>query len=96
MCSGSMARRVNRSRRTLAWVGRALAVSACLVWPVPRSAAQTPAAAPRRVDLAAIGPQVGQQVPEFRLTDQNGQARTRESIAGPKGAMLVFFRSADW
>lgn len=96
MCNGPIARRVNRSQHTLALVWRALAVSACLVGPVSWSAAQTQASAPSRVDLAAVGPQVGQQVPEFRLTDQNGQVWTRESIAGPKGAMLVFFRSADW
>ena len=32
----------------------------------------------------------------FRLTDQNGKSWTLPSIMGPKGAMLVFFRSADW
>jgi hypothetical protein len=42
------------------------------------------------------GPAVGQQVPAFSAKDQNGRNQTLESVMGPKGAMLVFFRSADW
>ena len=49
-----------------------------------------------RVDVSALGPQVGEQVPDFTLGDQTGQTWTRESIMGPRGAMLVFMRSADW
>ena len=49
-----------------------------------------------RIDLSKLGPQVGEHVPDFSLKDQNGQARTLQSIMGPKGAMLVFYRSADW
>jgi hypothetical protein len=48
------------------------------------------------LDVTRIGPQVGQRVPDFALIDQNGQTRTLQSLLGPKGAMLVFFRSADW
>ena len=55
-----------------------------------------PAAQQVPVDVSVLGPQVGQQVPDFRLTDQAGRTWTRESIMGPRGAMLVFFRSADW
>jgi len=44
----------------------------------------------------ATGPNVGQRVPDFRLRDQNGAEKTLQSILGPKGALLVFFRSADW
>jgi cytochrome oxidase Cu insertion factor (SCO1/SenC/PrrC family) len=51
---------------------------------------------PAVVDVDAIGPRVGQQVPSFDLPDQNGQRRTLSSLLGPKGGMLVFFRSADW
>ena len=43
-----------------------------------------------------LGPQVGDRVPDFTLTDQHGQSRTLTSLVGPKGAMLVFYRSADW
>lgn len=42
------------------------------------------------------GPDVGQQVPAFSAKDQQGRDQTLNSIMGPKGAMLVFFRSADW
>jgi hypothetical protein len=48
------------------------------------------------VDVSKLGPQVGQRLPDFRLPDQTGQVRTLDSIMGPRGAMLVFLRSADW
>ena len=47
-------------------------------------------------DVDRVGPQVGDIVPAFMLTDQQGQTQTLESIMGPNGAMLVFNRSADW
>jgi hypothetical protein len=47
-------------------------------------------------DLAKVGPQVGQRVPDFSLQDQNGRSWTLQSVMGSKGAMLVFQRSADW
>jgi len=45
---------------------------------------------------AQPGPPVGAKVPDFDLVDQNGQRHTLSSLMGPKGLMLVFFRSADW
>lgn len=42
------------------------------------------------------GPAVGSAVPKFEAQDQNGRVETLDRIAGPKGAMLVFYRSADW
>ena len=48
------------------------------------------------IDLSALGPQIGDTVPDFSLTDQFGQLQTRESILGPNGAILLFHRSADW
>jgi hypothetical protein len=42
------------------------------------------------------GPEVGQPVPALSAPDQQGRTQTLQSITGPKGAMLVFFRSADW
>lgn len=56
---------------------------------------QTPPAAPA-VNIQTLGPQVGQRAPDFALTDQQGAQRTLKSVLGPKGAMIVFFRSADW
>ena len=47
-------------------------------------------------DVERFGPQVGDVVPAFSLTDQSGQTQTLQSIMGPNGAMLVFSRSASW
>ncbi len=60
--------------------------------------AQLPAMAqsPAKIDVSKLGPQVGERVPDFSLKDQNGKTWTLQSIMGPKGAMLVFYRSADW
>ncbi len=52
--------------------------------------------APTTVDTSKIGPQVGAVVPAFSGTDQFGKPHSLASVMGPKGAMLVFFRSADW
>jgi hypothetical protein len=55
-----------------------------------------PAAARQKIDISKLGPQVGERVPDFALKDQTGKTQTLQSIMGPKGAMLVFIRSADW
>ena len=57
----------------------------------PQSALQ-----PTLPDVQKLGPQIGTRVPDFTLLDQKGQPRTLTSLMGPKGLMLVFFRSADW
>lgn len=44
----------------------------------------------------ATGPAIGTRVPDFEAADQAGHIQTLSSIAGPKGSLLVFFRSADW
>jgi hypothetical protein len=41
------------------------------------------------------GPAVGNRVPDFSAQDQEGRRQTLKSVSGPKGTMLVFFRSAD-
>jgi hypothetical protein len=70
---------------------RAFLVAAVLAAaPVGAQAPRTP------IDVSTLGPQVGEQVPDFSLPDQAGRVWTRQSIVGPKGAMLVFVRSADW
>ena len=60
--------------------------------------AQAQAPRPERVkiEVSKLGPQVGEQVPDFSLKDQAGKTWTRSSIMGPKGTMLVFVRSAEW
>jgi hypothetical protein len=64
----------------------------------PAGAAQQPAgqASAPVVNVQALGPQVGARIPDFTLVDQNGATRTLRSLMGPKGLMLVLFRSADW
>ena len=47
-------------------------------------------------DPQALGPRVGEQVSDFSLQDQHGATRSLRSMFGPKGAVLVFYRSADW
>jgi hypothetical protein len=49
-----------------------------------------------KIDVSKLGPQVGERVPDISLVDQDGKRQTLETIMGPKGAMLVFIRSADW
>ena len=53
-------------------------------------------AAQPAVDVDRLGPQPGGRVPDFTATDQTGASRSLTSMLGPKGAMLVFSRSADW
>ena len=42
------------------------------------------------------GPEVGAQLPAFRLRDQQGRARDLKSLLGKNGLLLYFVRSADW
>jgi len=97
-CRGCLARRAV-GRRTVRGASdvhfhavrkRFIAIS-LLIMAAAATGAQTPA-----TDLETIGPKVGTRVASFTLPDQNGQARSLESLIGPKGAILVFFRSADW
>lgn len=53
--------------------------------------AQTPPPPP-----ADPGVRTGARIPHFQLKDQNGKPQSLESLRGPKGLMLVFYRSADW
>ena len=44
----------------------------------------------------SIGLEVGQKAPAFSARDQFGEQQTLETLKGPKGTVLLFFRSADW
>ena len=46
--------------------------------------------------LVVIGLAVGQKAPAFSLRDQFGREQTLDTLKGPKGTVLLFFRSADW
>lgn len=45
---------------------------------------------------APIGLAIGQKAPRFALRDQFGRQQTLDSLKGPNGTVLLFFRSADW
>jgi hypothetical protein len=47
-------------------------------------------------DNWTTGPAVGEPIPEFAGKDQNGVIRTFDGIKGPNGAIIIFYRSADW
>lgn len=51
---------------------------------------------PAQESAVKTGPAVGEKIPAFELTDQNGKTRNFESLRGPKGLLLLFHRSADW
>ena len=42
------------------------------------------------------GPPLGSPMPVFELRDQDGKIRTLKNFLGPKGALILFYRSADW
>jgi hypothetical protein len=60
------------------------------------SAARQQPNATQMVDVERVGPKVGEALPEFSLRDQNGHVESLKSLLGPRGAVIVFFRSADW
>ena len=76
-----------------------------LIWGAPMMSAAlaaftsgsgAPQSARASIDVSKLGPQVGARVPDFSLKDQHGKTWTLQSVRGPNGAMLVFYRSADW
>jgi cytochrome oxidase Cu insertion factor (SCO1/SenC/PrrC family) len=74
-----------------------IALGVCLLAIGPRLAAGAQTTAPAStIDVETIGPKVGDALPDFSLPDQNGHVRTLKSLLGAKGAVIVFFRSADW
>jgi hypothetical protein len=48
------------------------------------------------IELMSIGLGVGQRAPSFSARDQFGRVQTLDTLRGPKGTVLLFFRSADW
>ena len=75
------------------WLTMTVVLGTGLVVATPRAAQSS---TQTTVDVEQLGPRLGARVPDFSLTDQNGRPHTLRSVMGPKGAMLVFFRSADW
>jgi hypothetical protein len=71
----------------------ALAASLALA---PAGAPHADGAQAHAVDPQTLGPKVGERLPDFSLSDQHGATRSLRSTFGPKGAVVVFYRSADW
>jgi hypothetical protein len=46
--------------------------------------------------LTGIGLNVGQKAPAFTARDQFGKEQSLATLRGPKGTVILFFRSADW
>lgn len=42
------------------------------------------------------GLETGKAAPAIRARDQFGKEQTTASLMGPKGLVLLFFRSSDW
>jgi len=63
--------------------------------PVDSAARRQPVAA-QTIDIESVGPKTGDALPEFSLRDQDGQVHSLKSLLGTNGAVIVFFRSADW
>jgi hypothetical protein len=47
-------------------------------------------------ELMSTGLAVGQKAPNFSARDEFGHVQTLETLKGPNGTVLLFFRSADW
>jgi hypothetical protein len=46
--------------------------------------------------VSVVGLPVGQKAPAFSIRDQFGHEQSNETLKGPNGTVLLFFRSADW
>jgi hypothetical protein len=58
------------------------------------SALENPAT--NHASASSVGLEIGQQAPAFALQDQFGHEHSNETLKGPKGTVILFFRSADW
>jgi hypothetical protein len=83
------------SQRQAFAIACAVAAALCISRLPAAAARQT--APPTRItpDADGVGPQVGETVPDFTLPDAQGTPRNLRSLMGPRGATIVFFRSAD-
>ena len=48
------------------------------------------------IERMSIGLALGQKAPAFSLRDQSGRTQTLDTLKGPNGTVLLFFRSTDW
>jgi hypothetical protein len=50
----------------------------------------------KQADPPSIGLQVGNTAPAFTLVDQFDRSQSNETLRGPNGTVILFFRSSDW
>ena len=87
----------SRLSRAVTGSGLALGVGVlCVLSAIGIAARQQSSAPVTTIDVDTVGPKVGDALLEFSLRDQTGQLRSLRSLLGPNGAVIVFFRSADW
>ena len=82
--------------RAISGPGIALGICLLALGPAVGSAARQQPNPAQKVDNESVGPKAGETLPEFSLRDQSGQVHSLKSLLGSKGAVIVFFRSADW
>jgi peroxiredoxin len=46
--------------------------------------------------FSEVGLRTGEKAPDFSCVDQFGKTQTLETLRGPNGTVLLFYRSADW
>jgi cytochrome oxidase Cu insertion factor (SCO1/SenC/PrrC family) len=89
-------RKVGRSIPPMIWRGRTHTGLGLFVAALMLLTGCTVSDSRATIDIDDLGPQVGERVPDFTLPDQRGRSTDLESILGPNGAILMFYRSADW
>ena len=99
--SGTLSRRATRTAesRDIARASTVESTGATIAVAAGAAADGVVAAAVAGTGIVAVtltGPAVGAVVPTFKAPDQNGSPHDLQSLMGPKGAILVFYRSADW
>jgi hypothetical protein len=87
--SGAAPRCVARLARGVGWVVLVVSFSA----PGGRAAGR---AEPPEVPVEQRGLSIGVEIPAFQAPDQWNRPRDFASLAGPRGLVLLFVRSADW
>jgi peroxiredoxin len=48
------------------------------------------------LDIEAIGPPVGERLPDVSLPDQDGRLVNLHDVRNGQRALVLFIRSADW
>jgi hypothetical protein len=80
----------------MTWTGRTQAGQGLFVAAVMLAVGCEVSESRGTIDIDELGPQVGERVADFSLPDQHGSLVSLDSILRPNGAILMFYRSADW